>query len=96
MLSYIIGAFLTLAGIGTIVFKLWKGNIAEALLQNQDTKGKVIELESYISKDKGLLAAEQAKRDQLSADLKAKENANVSKDELLDFVNSTSKPTDSK
>lgn len=93
MLSYIIGALLTFAGLGTIIFKLWKGNIAEALLQNQDTKSKVIDLESYISKDKGLLVAEQAKRDQLSADLKAKENANVSKDELLDFVN---KPTDPK
>lgn len=93
MLTYIIGAILAAAGIGTIILKLMKGSVAEDLLVNQDTKAKVIDIQTGIAKDQGLLDAEAAKRSQADADLKAKENSNVTKDELLDFINSNKPPT---
>lgn len=87
MFTYIIGTVLALAGLGTLILKFMKGSVAEDLLQNQETKTKVTEIEQFIAKDQGLLDAEKAKRDQAEADLKAKENQSVTKDNLLDFVN---------
>lgn len=76
-----------LLGIGGLILKLMKGSIAESLLKNQETKAKVIDIQTGIAKDDGLLAAEQAKRDQMQKDLEEKEKQDATKDELLDFIN---------
>jgi len=87
MITYLIGFVLTMLGIGTIAIKILKGTTAEALLKNQQTKEQIDQIQVGISKDEGLLAAEKEKRDQAEADLKAKESKDVTKDELLDFIN---------
>jgi hypothetical protein len=87
MLTYVIGSILAISGLGMIIIKLMKGSVAEDLLQNQDVKAKVIDIQTGIAKDQAQLNAEAAARDKAAADLKAKENQGVTKDQLLDFIN---------
>ena len=87
MLTYVVGSILAISGIGIIILKLMKGSVAEDLLKNQDVKAKVIDIQTGIVKDQAQLNAEAAARNQAAADLKAKENQDVTKDQLLDFIN---------
>lgn len=91
MLSYIIGALLAVAGIGTIILKLMKGSVAEGLLQNQQTNAKVINIQTGIVQDQAALAAQQAQRDALAAQLKAQEAQNATQKDLIDFANDPNK-----
>jgi len=89
-MEYLIG--LLVLALGGLLWNKQRADNAEALNQNIDTKNKVIDINRDISKDQGLLDAEKAKRDQADADLKAKEKANVTQEDLLKFLND--KPSD--
>ena len=89
-MEYLIG--LLVLALGGLLWNNKRANNAEALNQNIDTKNKVVDINRDITKDQGLLDAEKAKRDQLEADLKAKEKANVTQEDLLKFLND--KPSD--
>lgn len=92
MLTYLIGIILTLLGIGTVILKFMKGSVSEDLVQNQQTKAKVIDIQTGIVQDQNALAAQQAARDQAAADLKAKESQNASQQDLINFANDPNAP----
>lgn len=89
-MEYLIG--LLVLALGGLLWNKKRADNAEALNDNVDTKTKVITIEEFIAKNRAMLDAEKAKRDQLEADLKAKENKDVSKDEILDYLNDPNKP----
>jgi hypothetical protein len=70
------------------VLERGKRKSAEALLENQDTKKKVAEVDKDVNKNLGLLQAEVLKRLSSEEDLKKEEQKDVSKEMLIDFFNS--------
>lgn len=89
LISLLVGLFTLLAG--GIFYSLFK-KPSEVLQKNQDVKNQVAILNNEILNNSQQLANEEAKRTQIEEDLKKKENEDVTKDDLLDFVN---KPSDS-
>jgi len=85
----IAGLSLLVAILVGILYFLWRKKEADdALLQNQQTKEQINTLNETISKNDGLLEAEEQKRKDLEDQLKQKERQDASKDALLDFLNS--------
>jgi len=78
--NYIIGILSVIGAIlaGLFWYETKKNEAEKALADNAETKGKVEAIDNQIKK------AED--------DAKAKENENVSKDDLLDFLNNGNKP----
>jgi phage shock protein A len=68
-----------------------KKDSAEALLQNQETKEKLTKVDESIAKNDGLAAAEDYKRKQLEQQANEEKAKNVTKDDLLDFLNDPNK-----
>lgn len=60
---------------------------AEGLLENTETKEKVIELEKEINKNEGLLKAEEVKREEIKKTLEEDKKDPVSQEELEKFLN---------
>lgn len=73
--------------VGGFFYQKSKKDSAEALLQNQDTKKALNELDKTVAKNDGLLTAEEEKRKQLEKDLEAEKAKDVSQKDLTDFFN---------
>lgn len=89
-MGYIIA--MMLAALGGLIFINKRSSNAETLKENDDANKKVADFQAFIDKQKQALVDEQQKRDQAAADLKAKENASVTQEDLLKFLND--KPSD--
>lgn len=89
---YAIGSALLLFLTGLFIYEKARRRNAEALNTNIDIKKQVNDLNKDVSKNEGLLAAEEEKRKQIEEKLKKDKDADISKDELADFFN---KPSDS-
>lgn len=74
----IIGAIVTL--VGSVIFLVIKNNSLMSLFSNLDVKKTLNTIEGQISKNQGLIDASKE-------EMKEKENENVSKDNLTDFLN---------
>lgn len=80
----IILGLLGIAGAGLIYFKLAKGRSAEALLENQESKEKLLEKDKEIGNNNAGLTLEEERRKALEAQA----NSEKSKD-LSDAANSS-------
>jgi hypothetical protein len=78
----ILGILTVISGFLAVFFKS-KNNSSDALLNNQKTNESLNKVDQSISKNNGILEAEEFKR----AELENKEAKNVSKQELVDFIN---------
>lgn len=83
-MEIIIGAMAALLGL--LFFTNSKKNTAEALLENQKTQGELNAVDKDISKNSGLLEAEEEKRKQL-AEENEKNKKNDSQKDNLDYFN---------
>lgn len=88
MLSLILGLVGVIVG---LVIQYIRGKGAQALLDNVEVKNKLNQIDQQISKNAGTEAALEEQRKQQEQDMKDKENANVSKDDLLKFLNDPNK-----
>lgn len=69
---------------------LWersKRRTSEALLENQETKEKLVEIDKTISKNEGTLEAEETKREEIKKDLEEEKNETKTNEELEKFFN---------
>lgn len=80
-MTTILGILAGVAGILAVFFRS-KANSSEALLENNKTNQEILELDKQLAKNEGLLEAEEAKREELQKEVK-----DVSKEDLIDFVN---------
>jgi len=80
-MTTILGILAGVAGILAVFFRS-KANSSEALLENNKTNQEILELDKQLAKNEGLLEAEEAKREELQKEVK-----DVSKEDLVDFVN---------
>jgi ABC-type Na+ efflux pump permease subunit len=78
----LIGALL-----GMFVYERTKRKSAEALNDNQETLSKVNELDKELSKNEGLLAAEEEKRKDLKEGMENEKRSISAKDSILEFFN---------
>lgn len=88
MLSLILGLVGVIVG---LIIQYIRGKGAQALLDNVEVKNKLNQIDQTISQNAGTEAALEAQRKQQEQDIKDKENANVSKDDLLKFLNDPNK-----
>lgn len=86
ILAAIIAALL-----GGFFYQKNRKDSAEGLLENQETKEALTKIDGSIAKNEGLAAAEEEKRKQLEEDAEKEKAKNVSKDDLLDFLNDPNK-----
>ena len=84
-MEYIVGIILAL--LGGLIFERTKRKSAESLLENVETKEKNLELDKDISKNRGLIEAEDEKRNQLKAEMKDKLNETVDSKDITNFFN---------
>lgn len=70
------------------VLERGKRKSAEGLLENQETKEKVAEVEKVINKNLGLLEAEVLLRSESKEKLDKETQKDVNKETLIDFFNS--------
>lgn len=80
---YLIG--LGIAALSTIIYLYVKKNSAEALNQNIDTKEKLNELGKDLSKNDGLLDAEEERRRLIEEEKNAKLNQGATVTDLINF-----------
>ena len=76
-----------IALVGAFLFQKNRANNAEAILENNDTKEKLNEVDKGIAKNDGLLAAEEEKRKELEKEAEEEKVKELKEDELLEFLN---------
>lgn len=74
-IKYVLGLIAALAG--AVIYLFVKKQSAEALLQNNEVKSKINDLDKDKSKNDGLLAAEAEKRADAAKDADARKNADI-------------------
>lgn len=84
-MQYIIGLIGLL--FGSLLFFKNKASSAEAMNKNIDTKNAVNKEDSSISKDQGLLASEEQKRQEAAQNATKEEQKDVNSQEIADFFN---------
>lgn len=85
-MTIILTILTVISGILAVFFRT-KANSANALANNQKASDFLNKTDQNLSKNKGLLEAEEAKRTEITHE----EVKNVSRQELIDFVNNSTK-----
>lgn len=83
MIATLISIIVVLLGVAGYLFT--RNKTAEALLKNNDIKDQLNTLDGQISKNQGLIDAEKE-------ELERKKHEEVTKDDLLNFLNKFTKP----